>query len=66
MEDACPAADAWYLAAAMHAKADFWISHEHKDGLVAIAAKHVTVRLLSRGSRRLLTRTLRMSLPSVA
>jgi len=46
-EDSCPAADAWYIAAAIHANARLWISHEHRDGLVAIAKKHVDVRLLS-------------------
>lgn len=43
----CPAADAWYVAAAMHASATLWMSHEHRDGLAAIAAQHVEVRLLS-------------------
>lgn len=44
----CPAADAWYVAAAMHAQATFWMSHEHGDGLAAIAAKHVPVGMLSK------------------
>ena len=47
-EDRCPAPDSWYVAAAVCTNAELWISHEHKDGLVAIAAKHVKVRLLSK------------------
>jgi predicted nucleic acid-binding protein len=47
-EDGCPAADSWYVAAAAHAHADLWMSHEHKDGLVAVASKHVVVRMLSK------------------
>ena len=44
----CPAADAWYVAAAEHAQATLWMSHEHRDGLFEIASRHVAVRLLSR------------------
>lgn len=47
-DDRCPAADSWYVAAAVHAAATLWISHEHRDGLVAVAQRHVNVRLLSR------------------
>ena len=47
-DDFCPAADTWYVAAAVHARATFWMSHEHTDGLFAIASRHVEVRLLSR------------------
>jgi hypothetical protein len=46
-QDRCPATDSWYVAAAVHARAEFWMSHEHKDGLVTVASKHIKVRLLS-------------------
>jgi hypothetical protein len=46
-ENACPAPDAWYVAAAVHARAVFWMSHEHRDGLVKVASTYVAVRLLS-------------------
>jgi len=48
LDDFCPAADAWYVAAAVHARATFWMSHDHTDGLVAVASRHVAVRLLSK------------------
>lgn len=48
LDEQCPPADAWYVAAAVHARADFWMSHEHSDGLVAAASRHVKVRLLSK------------------
>lgn len=47
-DDLCPPEDAWYVAAAMHTDATFWMSHDHGDGLFAVASKHVNVRLLSR------------------
>jgi predicted nucleic acid-binding protein len=46
-DDFCPPADSWYVAAAMQTTATFWISHEHSDGLVEVARRHITVRLLS-------------------
>lgn len=46
--DQCPAPDTWYVAAAIHAKATLWVSHDHSDGLVRAASRHVAVRLLSR------------------
>jgi hypothetical protein len=46
-DDHCPSADAWYLAAAVHAHATIWISHEHVDGFAGIASRQVPVRLLS-------------------
>lgn len=46
----CPSADAWYVAAAIHAKATLWMSHDHRDGLAAIAARFVEVNLLSKQS----------------
>lgn len=45
-EDLCPATDTWYVATAVHAKATFWMSHEHHDGLASIASRHVKVRML--------------------
>lgn len=48
LDDACPAADAWYVAAAMNARATLWMSHDHSDGLVAVASRHVNVRLLAK------------------
>jgi hypothetical protein len=33
--------DSWYVAAAMHADAELWFSHEHQDGSVAIARRHL-------------------------
>jgi len=47
-DDGCPAADAWYVAAAVHSQATLWISHAHSDDLLAAASKHVSVRLLAR------------------
>ena len=47
-DEACPAADTWYVAAAIHTGATFWMSHEHSDGLVAVSSRHITVRLLSK------------------
>lgn len=47
-DDSCPPNDAWYVVAAVHANATFWMSHDHGDGLFAVASKHVNVRLLSR------------------
>jgi hypothetical protein len=49
-EDHCPSADTWYVAAAVHASATLWMSHEHKDGLFTIANRLVNVRLLSNES----------------
>jgi predicted nucleic acid-binding protein len=46
-EEKCPAPDAWYVATAKHADATFWMSHDHADGLFAVASQHVTVKLLS-------------------
>jgi hypothetical protein len=46
-EDSCPAPDAWYIATAKQTDATFWMSHDHSDGLSAIASRHVPVRLLS-------------------
>ena len=47
-DDHCPATDSWYVAAAANVGATFWMSHEHRDGLVAIASRHVPVRSLAR------------------
>ena len=47
-DDHCPAADARYVAAAIHTSADLWMSHEHRDGLAHIARKYIKkVGLLS-------------------
>lgn len=46
-EDLCPPEDTWYVAAALHAGATFWMSHAHRDGLLSVATRHVPVRLLS-------------------
>jgi hypothetical protein len=48
--DFCPAADTWYVAAAVHTRATFWISHEHSDGLAGIASKYVDVKVLSKSA----------------
>lgn len=45
-EERCPATDTWYVAAAANSKATFWMSHEHRDGLVTVAKRHARVRLL--------------------
>ena len=50
LREDCPSADSWYVAAAEHAKAKFWMSHRHRDGLHAIASKFVQVGLLSEDS----------------
>lgn len=43
-----PPPDAWYVACAMQYQAELWISHEHRDGLVAAARSvHSEVFLLT-------------------
>ncbi|HEV2292356.1 MAG TPA: hypothetical protein VGR35_00785 [Tepidisphaeraceae bacterium] len=42
----CPPADSWYVAAAIHTEATFWI-HKHSDNLFAVASRYVRVQLLS-------------------
>ncbi len=46
-DDFCPPADSWYVAAAINTGATFWMSHQHSDGLFAVASKYVRVQLLS-------------------
>ena len=33
-------ADSWYVACAMFAGADLWVSHEHADGLIDAARRY--------------------------
>ena len=41
--------DSWYVAAALAARAEFWMSHDHSDGLAEAARREgVAVRVLSR------------------
>ena len=41
-------ADAWYLACAIHADAELWLSHEHADGIVQLARQvHPHVHVLT-------------------
>lgn len=47
LDDRCPAADAWYVVAAVETKATFWMSHRHVDGLYEVASQHVDVKLLA-------------------
>jgi predicted nucleic acid-binding protein len=48
-DEACPAADTWYVASAVHVSGDLWLSHAHQDGVADIAKNraNVVVRLLS-------------------
>jgi predicted nucleic acid-binding protein len=47
IDEGCPSADSWYVAAAEHADATLWMSHRHRDDLYAAASRHVPVSLLS-------------------